>query len=228
MPLALPVVCTANVQFTFFLHELLRVENAKSSQFHWLRPMAIGLYGEAGRFYSPGSHGAAFGRNQVCATGSASAFSDCNLYVEASSKLGYPTSMWARKAISRFIGRRRIIDSGKSDRNSKSSSRRALASQWHPSEPRMDANTSLPHTTYGRATQPRLISWTAPLWNGFVVKRRLVVATVARRWMGRVFHALASVATSKWRCPVRLGTFDAQEFAHHKRKSNVCSAAQPG
>jgi len=45
-----------------------------------------------------------------------------------------------RKAISKFIGRRRIIDSGKLDRNSKSSSRRALASQWHPSEPRMDAN----------------------------------------------------------------------------------------
>ncbi len=61
------------------------------------------------------------------------------------------------------------------------------------------------------------------VWNGFVVKRRLVVATVARRWKGRVFHALASVATSKWRCPVRLGTFDAQEFAHHIRKLNVCS-----
>jgi len=44
VPLALPVLCTANVQFAFILRELLRVENAKSSQFHWLRPKAIGLY----------------------------------------------------------------------------------------------------------------------------------------------------------------------------------------
>jgi len=44
VPLALPVLCTANVQFAFFLRELLRVENAKSSQFHWLRPKAVGLY----------------------------------------------------------------------------------------------------------------------------------------------------------------------------------------
>ena len=27
-------LCSANVQFTFFLRELLRIENAKSSQFH--------------------------------------------------------------------------------------------------------------------------------------------------------------------------------------------------
>ena len=46
---------TANVQFAFFLHELLRGENAESSQFHSLRPKAIGLYGEAVKFHSPGS-----------------------------------------------------------------------------------------------------------------------------------------------------------------------------
>ena len=44
---------TANVQCAFFLRELLRVENATSSQFHWLRPKAIGFYDEAVRFHNP-------------------------------------------------------------------------------------------------------------------------------------------------------------------------------
>ena len=42
-----------------------------------------------------------------------------------------------------------------------------------------------------------LPNWTAPLWNGFVANRRLVVATVARRWMRHISHALASVDTRK-------------------------------
>jgi hypothetical protein len=46
---------TANVQLWFLARELLRVESAKSSQFHWLRAKSIGLYAEAVRFHSPGS-----------------------------------------------------------------------------------------------------------------------------------------------------------------------------
>jgi hypothetical protein len=45
------------------------------------------------------------------------------------------------------------------------------------------------------------LTWTAQTWIEFVAMRRLVVATVARRWMLRASHALASVATSDGRSP---------------------------
>ena len=47
-------------------------------------------------------------------------------------------------------------------------------------------------------------SWANPVVNRFLGIRQLVVATVARRWLCCVFHALASVATQKRRCPTSI------------------------
>ncbi len=48
-------LCTANFRLSFVVCELFGADSAKSNPFLWLQLKAVGLYGEAVTFHSPGS-----------------------------------------------------------------------------------------------------------------------------------------------------------------------------